>query len=368
MIPRTMASESQKQVTVKSADIVETARRCVIVHSACASKTTSAARWRVVAVVLLAGVLPWLLSVGAHSFFGGGRHVNEPLHECLELTGACIALAVAMLLWLQVRHEEGSLHLFWVVLALVAMGVVDGAHAVAPFGIAWSWLRHGATLLGGLIFALVWVPLPSGAIRRKQGFVLVVAGVAVGTALTIWWRPDLLPLPWGPTGYTEWAKAANFIGGLGFMTAAAFFFRRYLRQPQTEDLVFASHTVLFGTAGLLFWVSHLWGPYWWAWHVLRLLAYGIVLVAAYELMIVLYQRTTRLAAIVESSDDAIVSKSLDGVINTWNRAAERLYGYSAAEAIGQPIKLIIPPEFQEEMKDLLRRVGGGEHIENHDTV
>src|SRR6202035_5555422 len=53
---------------------------------------------------------------------------------------------------------------------------------------------------------------------------------------------------------------------------------------------------------------------------------------------------TLLATIVETSDDAILTKTLDGIITSWNRAAEGLYGYTAAEAIGQPVTLIMPPE------------------------
>lgn len=76
----------------------------------------------------------------------------------------------------------------------------------------------------------------------------------------------------------------------------------------------------------------------------------------------------RLAAIVESSDDAIVSKTLDGTIRSWNAGAERLFGYTAAEAVGQPITLIIPPDRQEEEREILARLGRGERIDHFETV
>ena len=75
-----------------------------------------------------------------------------------------------------------------------------------------------------------------------------------------------------------------------------------------------------------------------------------------------------LAAIVDSSDDAIISKSLDGVITSWNAGAERLFGYTAKEAIGQHISLIIPANRRNEEKIILERLSRGERIDHFDTV
>jgi PAS domain S-box-containing protein len=76
----------------------------------------------------------------------------------------------------------------------------------------------------------------------------------------------------------------------------------------------------------------------------------------------------RLAAIVESSEDAIVSKTLDGVIQSWNASAERIFGYTSAEAVGQSITLIIPPERLDEERMILDKLCRGERVEHFETV
>jgi PAS domain S-box-containing protein len=76
----------------------------------------------------------------------------------------------------------------------------------------------------------------------------------------------------------------------------------------------------------------------------------------------------RLAAIVESSDDAIISKALDGIIVSWNASAQRMFGFSEAEAVGQPIAIVIPDELRDEQKDILQRVTRGECIQHLETV
>ncbi len=78
--------------------------------------------------------------------------------------------------------------------------------------------------------------------------------------------------------------------------------------------------------------------------------------------------TARLAAIVEYSDDAIISKDLNGVIATWNESAERLFGYTAQEAIGQPVTMLIPSERLDEEPGILERIRKGESIEHYETI
>ena len=76
----------------------------------------------------------------------------------------------------------------------------------------------------------------------------------------------------------------------------------------------------------------------------------------------------RLAAIVESSDDAIVSKDLSGIVTSWNPAAEKMFGYSAKEMIGRPITAVIPPELEDDERKILETIGRGERIEHFETV
>ena len=80
------------------------------------------------------------------------------------------------------------------------------------------------------------------------------------------------------------------------------------------------------------------------------------------------ERLARLAAIVESSEDAIVGRTLDGTITDWNRGAERLYGYTADEAVGRHVSFLVPPECLPELDDLTVRLGRGERIAAFETV
>jgi PAS domain S-box-containing protein len=80
------------------------------------------------------------------------------------------------------------------------------------------------------------------------------------------------------------------------------------------------------------------------------------------------RRLRLLAAIVQSSDDAIIGKDLDGTVTSWNRGAEHIYGYSESEMIGRPITALAPPELHDEAARLLQLIRAGEHVEHFETV
>ena len=80
------------------------------------------------------------------------------------------------------------------------------------------------------------------------------------------------------------------------------------------------------------------------------------------------EAAAHLAAIVQSSDDAIISKTLDGIVVSWNQAAERIYGYTETEMIGRSISTLVPPARLPELEDILQRIRRGEHVGRFDTM
>jgi PAS domain S-box-containing protein len=92
----------------------------------------------------------------------------------------------------------------------------------------------------------------------------------------------------------------------------------------------------------------------------------------HELEMLVRERTEDLnqylAAIVQSSDDAIISKDLNGIITSWNKGAERLFGYTSEEVVGRPITILIPPDRQGEEPIILDRIRRGQRVDNYETV
>src|ERR1043165_7198294 len=80
------------------------------------------------------------------------------------------------------------------------------------------------------------------------------------------------------------------------------------------------------------------------------------------------EQRNRVAAIVASSDDAIISKTLDGIIQTWNEGATRIFGYLPEEVLGKPITILIPPDRLDEEPAILARLRAGERVDHFETI
>ena len=138
--------------------------------------------------------------------------------------------------------------------------------------------------------------------------------------------------------------------------------RRVLREGQVVGL--ANHTVLISKAGKEFPIDDSGAPIAGSGGDIS----GVVLVFrdVSERRRAL-DTARRLAAIIENSDDAIIGKTLDGVVTSWNRGAERLFGYSAEEMIGSPISRLIPPDHIDDMQQILARIAHGEEVDHFET-
>lgn len=234
---------------------------------------------------LLSTIAPILLGLLIAAAYPEWRWSHYPFHSMVESFGAYSAITIATLTIIMVRNDHMHKRFIIVALALISMGVLDGFHAVLHVGTSFVWLHSLATLMGGLIFALVW--LPENWLNRSRYTFLIsftaVASLVMGLLSIVF--PDLLPVMVENGEFTFAAKFSNIVGGLGFLVGSAYFVFDYARtrikdngDTETQDIVFANHCLLFGVAALLFEFSILWDAGWWWWHILRLLAYFVVLI------------------------------------------------------------------------------------------
>jgi PAS domain S-box-containing protein len=286
-----------------------------------------------------------------------------------------MALAVAsVLLWR--RHYRGhAAHFQWVVTALVCMGLLDLAHAWIHVSPGFFWSRALPTLLGGLLISLVWLPASWTRSRAAQRLPLVVGLLTLALCLALVALPRAWPHAFSADGgYLPWAKLINMVGGMGFLTSAAFFLRRYRREGAAEDLVFANHCLLFGVAGLLFGVSHLWGAIWWLFHVLRLLAYVVVIrhvvqvyrglqAAEEEGLVRRLERSEAQMRLVTDALPVLVSFiHRDGRYAYVNRSYTEWFGLEREEVINRPVRDIVGEAAYAGVHSLLERALSGESI------
>lgn len=205
------------------------------------------------------------------------RWSHHPVHAVVEGVGAFIALIVASLIVLLRHYKRISVDHLWVASALAGMGVLDGLHASTHAGQAFVFLHSSATLVGGVLFVLVWLP---DRATEKLGSTRLPIFVGLAAALfgilSIIY-PTLSPVMVLEGGFTPAARFFNVFGGICFLVASAYFTFHGEENDGRKNIILSNHCFLFGLSGIIFEFSSLWDASWWLWHSLRLIAYLVVL-------------------------------------------------------------------------------------------
>ncbi|MFI5293429.1 MAG: ATP-binding protein [Thermodesulfovibrionales bacterium] len=206
------------------------------------------------------------------------RLISEPLHSTAEAIGAAIAVFMAIVLLWGKKDVYGG-KLFPMAMGFLGMGLLDGFHAASSPDKGFVLLRSVAGLAGGFCFSLVW--LPGLASKKDAGWKSLAPWIVAGGSglFGIWTISARWTLPVLLQGgqFTTPAISINLIAGVLFAVSAVRFVVDFHRSESPELFLFASMTILFSIAQFSFPFSAPWDVTWWLWHVLRLMAFILVL-------------------------------------------------------------------------------------------
>ena len=198
--------------------------------------------------------------------------VNIPLHAAVEMGGAVVAIMVAYLLIQLDSSNKGSSLNFSISSALLAMGLLDGLHALMLPGNYFVWLHSIATALGALFFASVW--LPQERFKSSIHYLPRLAALSATTvAVFTFFYPAQVPVMFLAGKFTPFSICLHMTSGVLMLLAAIKLYSFQKISNKSEDRFFSIQCLLFGIASLLFTTSSLWDPLWWGWHFVRLIAY-----------------------------------------------------------------------------------------------
>lgn len=310
--------------------------------------------------VLPSAVIPVAMAVLAHQFWGGVRWEHQPFHSLVEAVGSFAAILLALFIILMRRGGQLRPSYVWVATTLMGMGLLDGFHASVQPGQAFVWLHSVATLLGGLTFALVVLPdrVSAWPGLRQAPFLMAALSVLLGVGSLLY--PELIPRMAVDGDFTSIAEYMNMVGGIGFIVAWFRFTYSVDIEDRQERLVLANHCLLFGMAGMLFHFSMIWDVTWWLWHVLRLIAYLVILwffLRLYNANIkriqedqsILRQRSRelervrkQLGDIIENSPSLITLKDTLGRYVMVNRRFKEFFGLEREAVVGKTAADLFP--------------------------
>ncbi len=251
------------------------------------------------------------------------RLENLPVHSLLETAGGLFALAIAGILMVNRHGGKGTEFFPWAASGLAAMGLLDLFHSAVPAGNNFVWLHSVASFLGGSLFACVWFGASNipNRITTNLPWVTLIFAAVIGSGSCLF--STALPAMTINGEFTILAKILNGVGGTGFFVAGLFFIRRFHRNSDITDWLFAIQTMLFGAAGILFESSSLWDVSWWWWHILRAIAYAAAFVVAVRSYLGVEQELIRVNRELRDLNE-ILDKTVDDRSNDVAQANAKL--------------------------------------------
>lgn len=220
-----------------------------------------------------------------HAVLPSWRWYQPLIHSAIEALGGLCAIVLALVLFKQEsgRSETNALPL---AIGFLAMGVLEMCHAVSEPGNGFIALRGLASLSGAMGFALSWLPRSPHPWPRTAWLPWATAGGAATLGSFIVLFPDRVPEMTFNGAFTPAAFLPTTLASLLFLASAGRFLWDYRQSGTAEAYLFCCLALAFGLAELMFTYSWLWDVRWWAWHLVRLLGYMVVLV----FMVKSYQR------------------------------------------------------------------------------
>ena len=322
---------------------------------------------------------------------------NAPLHSTVEALGALVAVFMALILLQRVQGSSGKL--FLLSMGFLGMGLLDGFHAAMLPGNGFVFLHSLAGLVGGFFFALAWLPDFGSRPSEKEW---IPWAVAVSSMLCGVWAlllPGTLPVMVHNGGFTPAAININILAGVLFLAAAFRFALDFHRSGSVEACLFACMSLLFAVSGLTFQYSSIWNNGWWLWHLLRLIAFLLVLgfmirrylqvVSDLKLTITerkqveealreseekmgkLYAESRRAAevyhSVLHTSADAILTYDMAGKTTYVNPSFTEIFGWALEDVEGENLHFVPESEKKASMAGIKRIAGEGKPIQGFET-
>ena len=305
--------------------------------------------------LLILAVVPILINAGLKSLWPGLHWENELLHTAGEIVGTILAIFMAILLFLKHKENpEGNSYLL--ALGFLSMGLLDGFHAISKSGDSFVFLHSIASVFGGFWFALAWLPAPLVIyLSKKNATSWVVISGSLLCGIWIYLLPETIPSMVHNGDFTTTAVAINSLSGIMFIFAAFRFSIDFYRVKTIETYLFACMFMLFGIAEITFYQSSIWDSGWWVWHLLRLVAYILVMLFIIRQYIkaVAKQKESdeRYRGVVEDTPVLVNCFDSEYKITFVNNALCDFVGKSSEELVGSSFLTRIPETDQKFVKD-----------------